>query len=431
MKELVDYCIWGQEADYDLHVLTKINMIMHGDGWNNIKQGDSLRTNYLPEDSFQLVLENPPFTTPYTNKEVLNHYEMGHDKESQELDILFVEKSIRLLAPGGRMLIIIPEGLLNLPKYESFRVWLLSKVYVVAVCSLPAGSFQPFGRSASKTTILEVRKKGEAVLKPKYTFAAVAEHIGYETGKADYKEIPENDFHWILEQSQEYFTENKEFRGSKAGWVSFDLLNTNRIDAGGLLGANLRKDDSSTVELGDLFEIESNAEKLENTNLYNYVQVPYISDYTGALEKVDEVSGEDITSSSLNRIDPGSMYFTRINPRKRRIGIVPTILDSPIYISNEVYSFRYKDNPYIDEKDQYLIIPILRSSAVTKKIMMMATGSSSSRARISIDALRKLEISIPVLQRVLANGDSKQLLTQANNILQSVFDYQQLFTNNF
>ena len=77
---------------------------------------------HLPYGTFDLVLENPPFTTSYGNKAVLKNYETAFGRDSQELDILFVELSIRLLKPGGRMFIILPEGLLNLPAYRDFRL---------------------------------------------------------------------------------------------------------------------------------------------------------------------------------------------------------------------------------------------------------------------------------------------------------------------
>lgn len=65
-KNLIDKCLWGHEADYDLHVLAKINLIMYGDGWNNIYQGDTLSSKNISEDYFDLILTNPPFTIPYT-----------------------------------------------------------------------------------------------------------------------------------------------------------------------------------------------------------------------------------------------------------------------------------------------------------------------------------------------------------------------------
>ena len=92
-QNLIDKCLWGGEADEDLHVLAKINLIMHGDGYNNIYQGDSLRNTNIPNDKFNVILTNPPFTLPYTFSDVLSQYEQGENKLSQELDILFVEKN--------------------------------------------------------------------------------------------------------------------------------------------------------------------------------------------------------------------------------------------------------------------------------------------------------------------------------------------------
>lgn len=164
-NELIDKCLWGGEADEDLHVLAKINLIMHGDGYNNIYQGDSLSNQNLPNNYFNLILTNPPFTIPYTFKDILNKYEMGFNRENQELDILFVEKCIRSLdeKAGGELYIILPEGLLNLPYYQSFREWLLSKCYITLSISLPEGAFIPFGKSVSKTAILGLRKKMKTI----------------------------------------------------------------------------------------------------------------------------------------------------------------------------------------------------------------------------------------------------------------------------
>jgi type I restriction enzyme M protein len=62
--DLIAERLWGVEIDEDLHTLAKINLIMHGDGYNHIIRGDGLSTEYLPEDFFDVVLMNPPFTTP-------------------------------------------------------------------------------------------------------------------------------------------------------------------------------------------------------------------------------------------------------------------------------------------------------------------------------------------------------------------------------
>ncbi|WP_313127053.1 N-6 DNA methylase, partial [Proteiniclasticum ruminis] len=124
---LVDKNIWGHEADNDLHVLAKINLIMHGDGWNNIYQGDTLLSTNLKDSFFDLVITNPPFTIKYDFPDTLSKYELGIGKQKEELDILFVEKSLMLLKPGGDLYIVLPEGLLNNNSYQYFRNWLMEK----------------------------------------------------------------------------------------------------------------------------------------------------------------------------------------------------------------------------------------------------------------------------------------------------------------
>lgn len=181
-KNLIDKCLWGHEADYDLHVLAKINLIMHGDGWNNIYQGDTLSSDKLPDNYFDVVLANPPFTIPYSFEDVLQNYELGLDKTAEELDILFVEKSINVLKEGCDLYIVLPEGLLNNKKYLYFRQWLLKKTDLLMSISLPEGAFIPFGGSVSKTCILGVRKKSSlsSYVRPQHVFLGKAVEIGYE-----------------------------------------------------------------------------------------------------------------------------------------------------------------------------------------------------------------------------------------------------------
>ncbi|WP_131226397.1 N-6 DNA methylase, partial [Bifidobacterium longum] len=430
-RELVEKHIWGQEADYDLHVLTKINMIMHGDGWNNIYQGDSLLGGHLPYGTFDLVLENPPFTTSYGNKAVLKNYETAFGRDSQELDILFVELSIRLLKPGGRMFIILPEGLLNLPAYRDFRDWLLGKVWLSQTISLPAGAFQPFGRSASKTCILAVIKKDATSAPPKYVFGAVANNIGYDTGKTTYKALERNDLVDILKESQEFFSGVHQIGrdGSVAAWCPQSDINTERIDAGRILSGAQNED--GCTPLGEMFDVKSDFTPLNTDSLYSYLEVPWISDIHGCIQRIDSVKGSDLTASRLRALDSGDIYLTRINPRKKRIGIVPTDAPHPVMVSGEVYTLKWKDNNHLPYESRYAIIPILRSDAITQQICNLSTGSSSSRARISVDSLKELQIPTHLLgNRHIAEEQSKniQIATDAywnainsvNHVMESI-----------
>lgn len=390
LTELTEKHIWGQEADYDLHVLAKINLIMHGDGWNHIYHGDSLKTTYLPDSQFDLVFENPPFTIPYTDKAVLSNYNLGRGKESEELDLLFVERSLRLLCDSGRLLIILPEGILNLPKYASFRKWLLKRVFVSAVVSLPAGAFMPFGRSASKTTILEVVKRCPSTPAPKAVFAANAVDVGFDTGKAFYRETNENDLPRIA-SLRDTFEAGVRYGGSSpTAWVDYSAVSSDRIDAGHLISVALQRDNS--VRLEDLFDVDQPIVRINETEQYNYVEVPDFSDIHGGLGLVRVLIGAEINSSRMVALEPGDIYLTRINPRKRRIGVIPSCVDGGIVVSNEVYRLNWRENPYLRFEDRHAIIPLLRDASVTEALVFKGTGSSSSRSRVSADDVRALPI---------------------------------------
>lgn len=414
-QHLVEKQIWGQEADYDLHVLAKINLIMHGDGWNNIYQGDSLLEQNLPKGHFDLVLENPPFTIEYKNKNVLENYTTAYGKQGEELDILFVELSLRLLKPGGRMYIILPEGLLNLPAYISFREWLLSEAWITQTVSLPEGAFQPFGRSASKTCILAVVKKGKKIEPPKYVFGAIAKSLGYETGKATYKQICENDLPSILKESYNFFEGVHEIgtKGSLTAWCKQEAITSYRCDAGIIINDAFSSDGG--IKLGDLFDIDTLAVTISDNKQYKYLEVPWISDISGCIQRVDTVTSEDLNASRFHVLNSSDIYFTRINPRKKRIGIVPSTLSSRILVSGEVFTLKWKQNKYLPFESRYAIIPILRSDVITRKICALSTGSSSSRARISADELKKVVIPLEFLDNDEKLAETSDKIKNAND----------------
>ncbi len=423
-KHLVEKEIWGQEADYDLHILTKINMIMHGDGWNNIYQGDSLKTKYLPDNYFDLVLENPPFTISYDDSTVLKQYELDVKEKKQELDLLFVEKSLNLLKPGGRLSIIIPEGMLNLKRYSKFREWLLQKCWLLSTISLPAGAFQPFGNSASKTAILEVMKKTSNIeYKPKYIFAARAEKIGYECGKSTYRRIRYNDLVWINQCHNSYSDtlQSNSRTNAKSVWIPYEDIHNDRIDAGEFLNRN-----SNEIHLSDIFNVESPSSKIMDDKFYNYVQVPFISDDTGTLLKIQRIKGENINGNRLNQLNPGDIFFTRINPRKRRIGVVPLSLKEPIYISNEVYHLKWHENSFLSKEEQFAIVPLLRSEELTDQLVTIATGSSSSRARVYSDSLSDLRLPKDFFEQNNLANLSHAIPIKADKIFQAMMDYANL-----
>lgn len=411
-KELIDKCLWGGEADEDLHVLAKINLIMHGDGYNNIYQGDSLSSPMIPDNYFNLILTNPPFTIPYTFKDILNNYEMGFNKESQELDILFVEKCIRSLDgnAGGELYIILPEGLLNLPCYQSFREWLLSKCHITLSISLPEGTFIPFGKSVSKTAILGLRKKN-INNKPEYIFLGTAKEVGYEVGKSTYKKIDKNDLSFFSLQSAQIFdgiqsTEN----GGECAWIRQEDVTNYRIDASYLINTidikNLHKKFSTLKRLDKICTFNNISIAPKKDIEYYYLEIPDVSPDTGTISNIRKLKGDEI-GNSFYVAHGGDLAYCRINPRKNRVFIIPKDLDT-VLVSKEAYIINLlKDCDIISN---YVLAAILQSDLVKSQLVRLATGSSSSRARVQEEAfLNSVFIPIPseIIQRKIHRMISK------------------------
>jgi len=436
-NDLVEKCLWGNEADNDLHVLAKINLIMHGDGWNHITQGDTLSSTVLQDNYFDKILTNPPFTIKYNFPEVLSKYECGVGKSDEELDILFLEKSLRLLKTGGVLLIVLPEGLMNLPNYEKFRQWMLEKANLVLSISLPEGAFIPFGGSVSKTCILGLKKRSDRhqTTKPTPVFLGNAVEIGYETGKKDYKPNDKNDLAFFTGECRELFTGIRfSEHDGECAWIDQREIHSKRLDARYLLNIidreELKQRFEHFVPLRDLFDIKNISVSILPHHDYHYLEIPDISE-TGYIGNIRCLKGDQINAGSLYQFSAGDILFSRINPRRNRVVIVPPIKGQGV-VSKEMYRIVYKKNAHIPEKYRYCIVPILQSEHVKSQIVRLSTGSSSSRARVpEEDLLDNVFIPIPlpeVQQRLHDNAltSTNEYWKLAQKVLKNFVDSQGL-----
>lgn len=190
------------------------DMRLHGDGHSNIRCTDSLLalSNYpdLQPASFDIILTNPPFGSLLGPESIrqLGAFEMAEGRGNVPLETIGIERCIQLLRPGGRLGIVLPDGVLANRNSAYVREWLEKDVKVRAIVSLPIETFVPFGASI-KTSILIVRKwlSGETHSVSYPVFLARVDNVGYDaTGRA--KEGPD------LEAVGDTFTSFLE----KEGW---------------------------------------------------------------------------------------------------------------------------------------------------------------------------------------------------------------------
>lgn len=268
--------LYGIDAEQRAVRLAKMNMILWGDG-KSIVRGNGLHTKdklgreyaikeYTETDKNSgctLILANPPFGSKEEDADILARYKLGEDgkkkskKKSKETEILFIERGIKLLRPEGRMLIIVPEGIVSNPSYQYVRDFIMKNADIRAIISLPTHTFVQSGVNTIKTVILylekftkEKKQKVDELLNDSNilevftankelsykVFMGIAEDIGYEpsgnkisnTGKTDLDLILEdfenqresNSIIDILEFANKKYLNKTYIKGSKGNKIS-------------------------------------------------------------------------------------------------------------------------------------------------------------------------------------------------------------------
>lgn len=110
---------------------------------------------------FDLVMANPPFAGDIKEQTILSHYELGKNEKGKwqkkvGRDILFIERNINFLKPGGRMAIVLPQGRFNNSSDKNIREFIAERCRILAVVGLHGNVFKP--HTGIKTSVLFVQK---------------------------------------------------------------------------------------------------------------------------------------------------------------------------------------------------------------------------------------------------------------------------------
>ena len=136
---------------------------------NKIPENETLREEdkaweYFDALKFDMILANPPFAGERKDRKELVHYELAKralkrakDKQpKEERDVLFIERILKWLKPGGRAAIVLPQGKFNNSSLAFIREWILKKARLLAVVGLHPNTFKP--HTGTKTSVLFIQK---------------------------------------------------------------------------------------------------------------------------------------------------------------------------------------------------------------------------------------------------------------------------------
>lgn len=211
VRRYAESMLFGFDFDPDLKKAAKMNMVMAGDGHSNIfninsleypngslpdlgrvgeavrqsveAKGDATTTDpHFAADSamgkFDMIFTNPPFGSKVeVAAGIVERYELAQWIKSPEG--LFIEQCYNFLKPGGKMAIVLPDGILSNPNTEKVREWILAKFKLIASIDLPVETFLPQVGVQASLLFLQKKTNVEMAQKEDYdVFMAIAEKVG-------------------------------------------------------------------------------------------------------------------------------------------------------------------------------------------------------------------------------------------------------------
>jgi len=169
LSSLVEYGFKPLGMDIDNNILNSLP--------ENIRKYVRIENGLLlnEEEKFDLVVGNPPFSSKYgrVQGDILKNFEMGNKTSSQAMEILFLEKFIKLCSKDGVIGIILPQGIFSDLRLSYARKYIRNHLSIITVISLPRNIFRSKGNKTSSKTCILIGKKKAKISNRKILFASV------------------------------------------------------------------------------------------------------------------------------------------------------------------------------------------------------------------------------------------------------------------
>lgn len=339
MYNLSRNCIYGTDANPRMARTSKMNMIMHGDGHGGVHHHDGLlNVNGIFEERFDVILTNPPFGSRvdkgqkvteadrFTDETLIKEYKERYGEAYEEAlkqvndnigksllslydvgamsgltEILFMERCLRLLKKGGRMGIVLPEGVLNNSNLKKVREYFEGKAKIVLICSIPKDVFLAAGATVKPSLVflkrfteeeekqyLNIKTRAESEVRKKYLkkIKGLQNQIKIEkTKKVKEKEV-------IIELKKEIDEIEKKIVEESKPLIKeyFDYeIPVAIVQDAGITSTGVESQNNQLPDLQRAYTEYRNANKLWNNKDFS---VRYSIDSTGSIIK--KVNGEEV-----------------------------------------------------------------------------------------------------------------------------------------
>ncbi|MCX6795788.1 MAG: N-6 DNA methylase [Candidatus Falkowbacteria bacterium] len=315
----------GYDISPDMVKLALVNMYLHGFPQPKIHEYDTLTSEKRWDETFDVILANPPFMTP--NGGIVPHKRFA--VQSGKAEALFVDYILEHLSIHGKGGVVIPEGILeNYTKdFTKIRKMLIENG-LYAIVSLPVGTFNPYSGSIKTSIIFFDRKiKTDSILHYE------VRHDGFDLGR-NRNPIKENDLPEAKKLILALAISNKKVNSEKAFYLDKkevlenDGISLNRIS----YKKESIHDSYKSVELGELFEVEkgtvqssknvpgeftfitaSEEWKTHNEFSHECEAIIFAMGASGSLGRTHYINGKFIASDLCFILTPSKKYNNKID----------------------------------------------------------------------------------------------------------------------
>ena len=356
---------------------------------------------------FDVILTNPPFGTQgrINDNNLLSKYELGYkwckvDKKyiksntilkGQVPEILFIERCLQLLRPGGRLGIVLPNGQFENSSLEYLRKFITNIANILGIILLPQETFIPYGTGVKASLLFLQKKNGDIINNKRVFFSKIGKtgYAGNKNGSPIYKKdvfgnvLRENGKKIIDEDFSEVLTDYKEFlkeyyiKTNKSFSINSEKLDI-RFDYDYYSPENmdlisiLKKLNSQKI--CDIAEIVHTKPKFENRNeVVEYIELSDI--YTKSFEIVNSttLNINDLPSRASYKLKTGDI-ITAVAGNS-----IGTVKHATAYVTEEfngaicTNGFRVLRNYSINP---FYLLYYFQSDLFLKQVYMYRTGAA-------------------------------------------------------
>lgn len=380
----------GYDISPDMVRLSLVNLYLHGFSEPRIYEYDTLTSEALWNEYYDVILANPPFMSPKGGIRPHSRFSIASNRS----EVLFVDYIAEHLTPRGRAAIIVPEGIIfqTGTAYKALRKMLVDSGFLVGVVSLPAGVFNPY--SGVKTSILWIDKT-LASKTDKLLFLKI-ENDGFDLG-AQRRPLKSSELPEAFRQIEAYK------RALQTG-TPFDakhlpnvaLVEKAKVAEGGEYGLSGERykaksfDSSNLIELVSLHSVVNRISETiipnEHSGQVQYVGLENIESNTGGIIGNLRAQYSEIKSAKTV-FKSNDILFGKLRPNLNKVALP----DFDGICSTDIYVFRVKPDKYYPK----LLQKVLANETFNVEVLKGISGAQLPR--VSYEYLSHLQIPLPPL----------------------------------